>query len=177
MTPPEHDPYAPPRAFLESGAPAAAFELRQRPVWLVVLLSAVTAGIYDLYWLHVTSRALNAFFRGIRPIASAYVVLGAFARLAEIAVAVAVGAMPEAPDIRALDSVSRLVAALVLLAWRFRVRDVLSSFVSRTGRGPFPLGKVATFFLGIYYLQYKINRLPDPQPAATDPGPPAEAGA
>lgn len=68
-----------------------------------------------------------------------------------------------------IGTVAIYSGAVALLFQLFKVRRILMDHYSATRSGPLSimvasqseaeLSGVATFFLGIYYLQYKINRL------------------
>ena len=69
----------------------------------------------------------------------------------------------EAASVRPLV---QLVGAVAAILANFRVLNILRSDSARTGRFV-EFSSLATFFLGIYYLQYKINQLAD-QPARVE---------
>ena len=58
-----------------------------------------------------------------------------------------------------IDTLIVLVACITMLIQCFKVRGMLREhFNEHLGRS-IPFSGVATFFFGIFYLQYKVNRL------------------
>ena len=154
------DPYAPPKSEVE-GTVEVAPDLKRRPLWLVVLLAVVTLGYYPFVWLYVTSRAINAFFPGRRVISPLWAALAVVVVVADLVLFFAMFVIPISQDLDELERLVTLTFGIIGLLWAFRVREGVAAIVSRTGIGPYPLSGLATFFLTIYYLQYKINRLPE----------------
>lgn len=159
------NPYAPPRSNVE---PVAATRtatrphgLKTRPVILLIVLTFITYGYYAIYWLYQASRELSADLprRDTRAISLLFVsiMLGAI----DLALFVAVFVAPDSNDLAGLERMVSFAFAVVQIAWSFNVRALLQSLVARRGVGPYPISASATFFFGLFYLQYKINRLPE----------------
>lgn len=167
------NPYAPPRSNVEPIAAAQPQPLATRPVILLILLSVITLGYYSVYWLYRVSRELRAELpRAAKTdgLLVAAIVVG----VVDLVVTIAGYSALDANDYASLGKVIDLAFGLTQLFWCFKVRDMLVSLVAQRGVGPYPIGGAGTFFFGIFYLQYKINRLP--AQAATpdlDDAPPA----
>jgi hypothetical protein len=172
----EKNPYAPPKSSVEDARPRSSFDapelvlqsvIARRPVVLVVMLSLVTLGYYQYYWLYATSRQATSdvpsqmgsstklLFLAIVLISLSFFVMV----VTTLSAASTGGHDPESAWLVG----GRLLgfAAQVLgIVWSFKVRDQLQSLVARRAVGPYPISAAGTFFFSIYYLQYKINRMP-----------------
>jgi len=157
----DDQPYAPPAHGTYVTAPP---QLKKTPVVFVIFYTVITLGFYVPVWFLRRRRALNhlapaddsvnlatfgltalfvaAFFAGVYQGASAETgnVLSPNASLA----------------VRLVDLASRL---FVIVA-SFRVKMILE------GHYPERLSALGTFFLSIFYLQYRINRAGQTDPVA-----------
>lgn len=156
----EHNPYAAPApvAFREPSRAVDhdgpnAYEAERRPVLLVVILSCATLGLYPAIWLirrqpFLDRRGVDKTLGGALPIFVLVTnVLGFFLAMMG----------HEAATVRPLFSLVGTVAAIVA---NFRVLGILRSDSARTGRF-LEFSTIGTFFLGCYYLQYKMNQMAD----------------
>jgi hypothetical protein len=170
--PDEMNPYAPP-AEVESDdvadvdedsewrrAKRNPFEDERRSVALVVALAFVTCGLYSPLWLMRRQRFLDSLRTdqklGMLPTIVLLMYIGTFG-LAFI------GGAAQSPEVM---NVERLVSAgggVITIIANFRVAAILRSEFARTGRF-LSVSNLATFFLGIFYLQYKINQGADVAP-------------
>jgi len=153
--------------------------LERTSVILVVLLSFLTVAIYYPVWFLRRRRALNGLRARDKLNAGVFVVAIVLFSVGLLLMLVAgsLEGFGEGLDRRDLLAVSKglegfaqflnLVAAIALLIQCFKVRRMLTEHVqARTGH-TVSLSGPATFFLQIFYLQYKINRILE----AGGPGP------
>jgi hypothetical protein len=77
-----------------------------------------------------------------------------------------VGSVGKSKGFEMLGSLANLAAAIVVLTMAFRTKALLERYLSRMNL-PERLSGLATFFLQIYYLQYRINRLPESSDVAS----------
>ena len=66
-----------------------------------------------------------------------------------------------ARGISSVDGVMSLAVTIIMIVQCFKVRRVFREHYNDHLRGDIPFSGLATFFLGIFYLQYKINRFGD----------------
>jgi hypothetical protein len=155
----QRNPYAPPaepirafrfRANWDSGP--SEYESERRPVWLCILLAVVTLGFYTRLWPLLRRPFLDRLDTGrkLGELLPIFIVVVA-------ALSFAAAFIPEAAPVRTLLWWAATVANLFA---NFRVLAILRSDAARTDRFV-AFSPVATFFLGIFYLQYKINQLAD----------------
>jgi hypothetical protein len=160
-TPSEHNPYASPQhARTEPDEPV----LKKTPVLLVILFTVVTLGIYIPIWFLRRRKALNhlapeddSVDRVVFGLAGLYAlafVFGVHSGITEEPGQVSTSASQLVPQW--LEIISRL---FVIVA-SFRVKTILE------GHYPERLSAVGTFFLSIFYLQYRINRAGQADPVA-----------
>jgi hypothetical protein len=140
----------------------------------VVFLSLVTLGLYVPLWVLSRRRALNNLRSTEKlNLGTLSFVLSMF--ILCWAAGIAAGALRDRGSESAaltfgqFGEATLFIGAIELLFQLFKVRRILMDHFCVTSLGPFSLtvasqseahfSGVATFFLGIYYLQYKINRL------------------
>jgi Domain of unknown function (DUF4234) len=149
------NPYAPPSTLdaPTSGAtslPVSDYRGERRSVLLCIVLTMVTFGLYPAIWLlrrNAFLQTLNASKKPVVAHAYVYIVLSA------VSIVLGVAGKDGAP----VANFASLIGGVAQLLASFRVASMLSSDFARTGR-LLSVSKAATFFLGVYYLQYKINR-------------------
>ena len=147
--------------------------LKRTSVILVIALSFLTVAIYYPVWFLRRRRALNGLHARDKLNAGVFVVAIVLFSVGLLLMLMsgALEGFGEGLGRRDLLAVSKglegfaqflnLVAAIALLIQCFKVRRILSEHMqARTGR-PVSLSGLATFFLQIFYLQYKINRILD----------------
>ncbi len=156
----EPNPYAPPAEPVlerETGGDGARrsgasdYSSERRPVVLAILLTLVTGGIYPAVWVYRRRSFLDSLDASKRMGKT----LPSFLLVASVVSLLVAFGGKETASLQALVSTGGTVAAIVA---NFRVADILRSNATRTGRFV-QISSLATFFLGVYYLQYKINRL------------------
>jgi hypothetical protein len=165
----QHNPYAPPaeasadvRAFSDGYEDGPNdFESERRPVILTILLAFVTLGFYQSIWLLRRRRFLDRQDTG-RALGSALPIVSMV--LNALSVIVVFGGDQAA----GMSSIFSLAGGVTALVANFRVLNILRSVSSRTGRF-LDFSTIGTFFLGIYYLQYKINQMADTPARAERP--------
>jgi Domain of unknown function (DUF4234) len=150
------NPYAAPRtAFGDPTDPSdeydgtSEYEGERRPVVLCILLTIVTLGFYPAIWLLKRSAfldRLNASQSLGTALPTVVIVMNTLGFAAAFA----------GKEASAISSFLSLGAGVCALVANFRVAAILRSDFARTGRF-LSVSSVLTFFLSIYYLQYKIN--------------------
>ncbi len=159
--PQEVNPYAPPteeaagEEETERRLPRRnPFEDERRPVLVCILLAMVTCGLYSGIWLIRRQRFLDSLRAdaklGWRP--TVLILL----YVATLGVAF-IGGATQSPEVIAVDRFLSLAGGIVTLVTNFRVAAILRSEFARSGR-LLSVSSLGTFFLGIFYLQYKINQ-------------------
>lgn len=154
------NPYEPPKSDVVADSEETTPYIKQHPVWLVGVLTVVTLGYYMYYWFWVTSRQINDFFPDGTAVPRWYAVV------AVPLIAVNVGLMtmglidPHNVDLVDFDRVLTGATGIFMLLWAFKIREGIWAAASRVSGEPYPISSLATFFLSLYYLQYKINRMP-----------------
>ena len=138
--------------------PAQATEvvrLKKRSVLLMLAFSLITFGFYMPFWFVSRRKALNQLNPRYQVSLSLCILLFA-AHTTSFLVSEGVVITTE------------LAFAIIYLVLAFRVKDILNSTLFKQRKEPVPslahqvevLVVTQTLFLGIFYLQYKINRLP-----------------
>ncbi len=153
----------------------AGVQLEETRVWVVILLSIVSFGLYLPIWFLTRREAINQL-RSRHKIGwgmLAFLLLLQIAGVVALIVSARAGLAMEAPDAEKsfllISGVIETGAWIVILIQSFKVRQILLDYFSAPESGPFSgpmslqrdvsLSGVATFFFHIFYLQYKINRL------------------
>ena len=153
--------------------PDAAPQLEESSVLLTILLTFVTLYFYYPLWFILRRRALNSL-RSSEKIGRVMplVALGAWSAgmLVSVIAGVSSGmsAGPQAKMLETISNVFLLCFGILNLLLAFKVRRILLDHSESQQAGIFAsnlameqqssFSSVATFFFGIFYLQYKINR-------------------
>jgi hypothetical protein len=149
---PQTNPYAPPQA--PTGVALArtgdGFEEERRSVLFCAVLWCATLGLYTPIWLLRRRPFLDGLDASVRLSAAIPVVLVVTFVVDWL---LSMGGRPLA-DLTRLLSIVTMVLTLVA---EFRVARILRSEFRRSGRGIL-VSSLAVFFLGLLYLQYKINQ-------------------
>jgi hypothetical protein len=149
-------PYAPPA----SGPRVEEAILKKTSVLLMVALTLLTLGLYFPYWFLTRRRALNRLAAETDDVN-----LLTFGVVATMVISLAGGfcaaAFPEtagwlSDGVRFVDFIFRILTILLC----FRIKSILEA------NHPERLSALATFFLSLFYLQYKINRMEETDPVA-----------
>ena len=165
----EHNPYAPPAEpdFVRDddgdgtrGAPSD-YSSESRPVVLCILLTLVTCGFYQSIWLLRRGPFLDRLNASKR-LGTTLPIFVLVSGLGSFVVALA------GKDAASVQPLVGLVGTIAAIIANFRVADILRSDAARTGRFV-RVSSLWTFLLGIYYLQYKINRLAETSARVASP--------
>lgn len=177
MTDQELNPYAPPASGSQDppayrgGDPdddrgirprdGIDYEAERQSVVLCILLTAVTCGLYPIYWLFKRKPFLDSL-RSNETLGQLPVIFSVTTVVALVGAFVFAG-----ESFGSLLSAANGIAGIVTF---FRVRAILEQ--ERIAMGaPGRLSAAATFFFSIYYLQYRINLLADVARNAAPPRP------
>ncbi len=135
---------------------AALAGFRVQSVWLVLLLTLITLGIYAVFWLRRQSALVNS----LRPdlnlsVAYANVVLVVAFLGAGLDVASWIN------DASSLDNAASLgdrLFGIMALVLSLQVRGGFNRLLGLEKTSPYWFGAVWTWLFGVVYLQYKINQ-------------------
>ena len=163
----DNNPYSAPDADLAVESTGSSIDkVKQFPrftTWAVVGLTMITLGIYAFYWLYSRTKMLNNLLPENKvaawlPIGTlvAYVIyfLLSFAPL-----------VMGSPDLMAatagLSAVFSIVYMVLFIIWVYAFRNRLNILSGSNKGDMFWLGGILTFFINVYYFQYKINQMHD----------------
>jgi len=159
---PSNNAYAAPEATLESsfraGDEISAFP-RFSTCW-VLLLSIVTLSIYMFYWLYSRTRILNRLMPD-SPI-SVWLYGPTIALvIANFVIGFLDGFYGSVVMLSLLSSLCGMLSTILLIVWVFSFRNRLNRLAGSGKSSACYAGPILTFFLGIWYMSYKINQLID----------------
>jgi hypothetical protein len=162
------------------GAPSGKFmnpedRLEDSSVFGVVLLSFLTCGIYQPIWFMTRRKALNNL-RSAEKLGMFRLSVALAAFMASVCIPI-VGSFKWGSWVQTENALGPLHPLILLVAWviivvqGFKVRRILLDHMAPREEGMFSasirfqyddlISRMGTFFLGIFYLQYKINNLMD----------------
>jgi hypothetical protein len=161
----DSSPYAPPQAELSNqAAPLPKYV----SVWLAIVLTFVTLGLYMPYWTLTRSRDLNNA-------AQAKMVNYNFAWFVALffVVSYVLGFCVEYFEImqgqRTIINVTSNLSNILMLIWNINFRSGLNKFTGAEKGTRLWSNLFYTWFFQMYYHQYKINQIiKDNEPAATN---------
>lgn len=154
-----NDIYKTPDAELAPNTSGDIDNFERFTAWAVFGLSAITFGIYIMYWFYSRTKVLNNFHDNK---ISDVVVFGS---LISYAVYFASSFLPDAAyqdaiTLYAIISIS-VVYLVFYLVWLFTFRARLLEVARGHGHLTFRINPALTFFFQSIYLQYKINQYID----------------
>ncbi len=146
------------------GDSAPPHEIKRTSVLLVILFVIITAGIYYPAWFLTRRKALNKL-NSKRKLGSGVFIVAIVLFSASLLFEFAAGGAEfvEAVELmETLDLINDLlnsIAAIILIIQCFAVKNILSDHFSLEWKAGASMSGIATFFLQLFYLQYRINRL------------------
>jgi hypothetical protein len=140
-------------------------ESQRMSVALLILLTVVTCGVYTPIWFLQRRRFLNALDSSEKEIPEGMPIAVAVVWGIGVVLSIVAGFTEEAGGsgaggLDALDRLLTLAGGIMLIMLSFRAKNRISQHMLRQGHHT-PMSGAATFFFQTYYLQYKINRLPE----------------
>jgi hypothetical protein len=123
----------------------------------MILLTLVTLGLYVPYWFLSRRRALNRMTGeddNLDYLTFAVAATHAF----RFGFGFYAGLSSEASALPGVVRVVDFASGILTIVLGFRVKSILEA------NHPEPLSALGTFFLSIFYLQYKINRMGETDP-------------
>lgn len=129
-------------------------------VGLLVLAVIFTCGIYSFVWFFERRKQLEQLQTPTR-LAKQWLVLLPVLAAVSIAAGIIGGESGDSP-FRGLGSLLNLVETALFIFISFVIRRILNEYYNQHLQLGVPISAVLTFFFTIFYLQYKMNRLPAP---------------
>jgi len=156
----EDRPYAPPSS---GRVPDRHPELRRTSLLLMILFTLLTLGLYIPYWFLSRRRA----FMHLAPEADSVNIL-TFVVAGTSAVAWGLGFLSgllietsnPSPSLQQWTTIFDFGSRILTIILGFQIKSILEA------NHPERLSALGTFFLSLFYLQYKINRMGETDPVA-----------
>ena len=133
-------------------------QFKRQSVWVFIGLTIITATIYWPFWLRRQSRLLNQSLPQQAIPTWFFHVLIALTIL-NIGWAIPEVLTDDAPGIIAIGKLLNIADGIFMIVWVFKVRNRLNALLCFSKNDKTWFGGVWTFLFGIFYLQFKINRL------------------
>lgn len=133
-------------------------QFKRQSVWVLIGLTFITATIYWPFWLRRQSRLLNqslpqqAIPTWFFPVLLALTILSIGWAIPEVLT-------DDAPGIIAMGKLLSRADLIFTIVWVLKVRNRLNALLETSKKDKTWFGGVWTFLFGIFYLQFKINRL------------------
>jgi len=152
--PPPPTSFAPPEA--DASPLAALREFRVMNVWLVLLLTLITLGIYSVFWL----RRQNATINMLRPDLKATplfgnIVLGVAFISTGLDIASMIGS---SSSIEGASNILDRIFGLMVLVLSFQVRSGFNLLMRAQKGDAHWVSGLFTWLFRVVYLQYKLNK-------------------
>jgi len=157
------NPYAAPQADVELPSSGNAIEiiksLPRFTTWAVVGLSIITMGVYSIYWLYNRTKKLNAGLPDDKKISKG-IVIGALISYI-IYMIFSIVAPMVMPELAAIGGLFAILYFVLFIIWIYKFRGAINTLIATRDRKKGWIGPILTFFINIYYFQYKINQIHD----------------
>jgi hypothetical protein len=141
-------------------------QFKRQSVWALIGLTIITATIYWPFWLRRQSRLLNQSLPQQAIPTWFFPVLLALAILS-IGWAIPEALTNDAPGIIAIGKLLSKADLIFTIVWVFKVRNRLNALFETSKNEKTWFGGVWTVIFGIFYLQFKLNRLQTQQSRET----------
>jgi hypothetical protein len=153
----EINPYEAPKSTIRSTEEIA---LNKTPVLLILFFAFITFGVYVPFWYWRRREAFNRIApeRGVTTLCLVAFAILVVVCVASFTVAFVTGGAELSPEQELPMQILNWAYAIVVLVLGFRVKGILEA------NYPDRISGVGVFFLNIFYLQYKINRLGSGEP-------------
>jgi hypothetical protein len=172
-----NDPYAPPGAIVADPAPASYGDFPRISTWWIIPLTVITLGLYPSYWLYSRVKTLNALSH-TDAVAEGLPVAGLLLNAGNLVAELVNTAFPHPIGFPLIALVLQLAFFIVNLVCLFSFRDELNAHPTEYSEGSYHLSGLATFFLHVLYLNYKLNqRIDAARSAVQSPAETSEAHA
>ena len=154
------DPYAPPGAIVADPAPASYGDFPRISTWWIIPLWVITLGLYPSYWLYSRVKTLNAL-SSTEVIPKGLPLAGLLLNAGNVIAAFVNTAYPDLIGIPLIVIFVKLAFFIVNLVCVFSFRDELDEHPTEYSERSYHLSGLATFFLQVLYLNYKLNQRMD----------------
>ena len=141
---------------MEASPLEALANFQVQNVWLILLLSVVTLGIYPVYWLKRQMTTLNTLRPDLKLTAAVPNIVLVFAFLS-FGLDVASWVSHSQSIDSAASGLDRIYGLMALFL-SFQVRNGFNTLLQAQKGGPYWFSGLGTWLLGVVYLQHKINK-------------------
>lgn len=169
-----NNPYLTPEANLvneatDSSGVAAIKQFPRFTTWAVVGLAIITLGIYGYYWLYSRTKILNRLIPE-NPIAkwlpATTIGLMLLYWVMSLLPLFLMGGDMMSPEssmsgLMIIAPIVNIAVLILFLMWIFGFRSRINQITGAQKGNMFWLGGILTFFINVYYFQYKINEMHD----------------
>jgi predicted RNA-binding Zn-ribbon protein involved in translation (DUF1610 family) len=138
-------------------------DLGKMHICLLIFLTVITFGMYYPIWFLIKRRGLNELQSSIKiglvtPIF--VIVIWSIKLLFQFTSGFVegLGYIESAEGLNIITGILSLIGGIILIVQGFRVRRIFIDHFNVYLRRDIKFSGIATFFFGIFYLQYKINR-------------------
>lgn len=144
--------------------PQPGANLKKTSVLFMIFMTVITGGIYWAIWFLTRKDAINRLQSREKLSTGVLVFVTVMVSMSLVAGVISGGleGLGETEIVENLDAFGGLldlITGITLLVQCFKVRRILKEHLNMYLRRGIPFSGAATFFFGIFYLQYKINRL------------------
>ena len=137
------------------------YGLTRKNVWLMISFSILTLGIYLPFWYLTRYQRFNALSSAAKFRQTTLLIWLLWFVVDTVLIVWSI-ATPQSGTIESLgpfESIFNTLAAIFGVILAFRAKKILLDHLSAIGRNDLSMSRIATFFLGFFYIQYKINQL------------------
>lgn len=158
----DHNPYAAPETDVVKPSSDSNIEkikaIPRFTTWAVVGLTIITLGIYGFYWIYSRSKILNRGLSTDEKI-PAWIIIGSLASYI-LYFLISIGSA-FVPELSAIGAIIFIVYFVLYIIWIYSFRGKVNMLTATQRKDKFWIGPILTFFINIYYFQYKINQIHD----------------
>jgi len=140
-----------------------AEKLKKKNIFLMILLTLITYAIYQPIWFLKQKRAINNLKSKEKLTGTPFIfviVIYAISILILLITFISI----DTTTLLVIDLIDTLITwtgVIILIVMSFKVRRIFHQYFNVVLKRNIKFSKIWTFLFGIYYLQYKINRILD----------------
>lgn len=136
-------------------------KLRKKSVLLIILLTLITYGIYQPIWFLKQKNAINNLKSKEKLTNTLFILVIILYAVSALFLFIYLFPYDTTSPlvIELIDNLINLTGAIIILVMSFKVRRILHQYFNVVLKRNIKFSKIYTFLFGIYYLQYKINRI------------------
>lgn len=130
----------------------------RQSVWAIIGLSLVTLTIYFPFWLRKHTRIINQLLPN-NQVPSWWFPLYLCITILNFALVIPEIITEDHPAVMAVSKLISMIDIILTIVWIFKLRNRMNILLETEKKTPYWYQAFWTLLFGLFYLQYKVNKL------------------